>query len=58
MFTYTPERSGRLGRRGWNLIMMRAFAVAGWYFESLLAWRCGNGFCKELRNATAAGWCR
>ena len=49
MFTYTPERSGRLGRRGWNLIMMRAFAVAGWYFESLLAWRCGNGFCKELR---------
>ena len=32
-----------------NLVMMRVFAVAGEYFPSLLAWRCGNGFRKQLR---------
>ena len=32
-----------------NLVMMRIFVVAGEYFASLLAWRCGNGFRKQLR---------
>ena len=73
MFTYTPGRSGRLGFRGgnfvlmhaspahalsflvvWavgigNFVMMHVIAVAGEYFASLLAWRCGNGFRKQLR---------
>ena len=73
MFTYTPGRSGRLGFRGgnfvlmhasavhafsflvvWavgigNFVMMRVSAVAWEYFASLLAWRCGNGFRKQLR---------
>ena len=73
MFIYTPGRSGRLGFRGGNfvlmhasavhafsflvvsavgignLVMMRVFADAEEYFASLLAWRCGNGFRKQLR---------
>ena len=73
MFIYTHGRSGRLGCRGGNFVlmhasamhafsflviravgignfvMMRVFVVAGEYFPSLLAWRCGNGFRKQLR---------
>ena len=38
-----------------NFVMMRIFVVAGEYFASLLAWRCGNGFCKQLRKRHSSG---
>ena len=41
--------SGRLAVGVGNFVMMRVFVVAWVYFASLLAWRCGNGFRKQLR---------
>ena len=58
MFTYPPGRSGRLGLWGGNVVMMLVFVVAGIYFVSLLAWRCGNGFANIYKNAIAAAWCK
>ena len=51
-------RSRRLSLLGRSVVMMLVFVVAGIYFVSLLAWRCGNGFANTYENATAAAWCK
>ena len=41
MFTYTPGRSGRFGRRGGNFVLMRPSAVHTLSF--LVVWAIGTG---------------
>ena len=51
-------RSRRLSLLGRSVVMMFVFVVAGIYFVSLLAWRCGHGFANTYKNPTTSAWCR
>ena len=53
MFTYTPGRSGRLGFRGRNFVLMQAPAMHA--FSFLVVWGVGNGNFVMMRVFAGTG---